>query len=382
MIEHTHPFEPSAPLELRVLAGTLQGSRSVIDAARLVHVGADTASDIVLPEADLEGGSLAFRAVGKGVRVRTLGGTVSAAGASLATGEEIELPLYIPLHLGKAVIALGWPDAPEWTSITLSGGRETAVGTGREAPDKVAADVPSNYLTPSRAAHRWPRWLVMGGGAMTAVSMSVLALAYSVAPPAVSARSQAPQAEAALRAAGFPKLAVQPGNGQDLVVSGYLDTSAQRAQVEQLIKQQPLPSRLSVWVNQDVVAAVLDVFRVNGVAADVAASGPGTVTAVTRVADAGRLEQIKTAARRDVPGLQSLEVRNTPPAPVPEPAPVIDDPGKRVTSIVPGDPAYLVTADGTRYFEGSLLPTGHRVAAIREREVLLERNGTTAPLRF
>jgi type III secretion protein D len=61
---------------------------------------------------------------------------------------------------------------------------------------------------------------------------------------------------------------------------------------------------------------------------------------------------------------------------------VIDDPGKRVTSIVPGDPAYVVTADGTRYFEGALLPTGHRVAAIRDREVLLERNGTKAPLRF
>ena len=87
-------------------------------------------------------------------------------------------------------------------------------------------------------------------------------------------------------------------------------------------------------------------------------------------------------ARRDVPGLSMLEVRNSPPGPLPDPAPVMNDPGKRLSSIVPGDPSYVVTADGTRYFEGALLPTGHRIASIHEREVLLERSGTVTPLRF
>lgn len=379
MTETTHSAELSTPLELRVLAGPLQGSRSVKDAARLVHVGGDVGSDVVLPESDLDGSSLAFRSTANGAGVLALSGAVWAAGRALVIGEEIELPLYVPLRLGRTVVALGLPGASAWDDMPPDGPFADPVSeqqaAARDEQAATGAKLPRN-------SQNWPRWLVMSGGALAAVSVSMLALAYAVVPPAVSAKSQAPQAEAALRAAGFIRLNVQPGNGQELVVSGYLDTLAQRAQVEQLITRQSLPSRLSVWVNQDVAAAVTDVFRVNGVAADVTTSGPGSVMAVTRVADAGRLEQIKTIARRDVPGLQSLEVRNTPPPVVPEPAPVIDDPGKRVTSIVPGDPAYVVTADGTRYFEGALLPTGHRVVAIREREVLLERNGSTAPLRF
>lgn len=382
MTDNTHPSQPPALLELRVLAGTLQGSRSVIDARRLVHVGADTSGDIVLPEAELEGASLTFRAAGKGVFVLASGGSVLAGGKALAADQEAEVPLYTPMHLGKVVIALGRPDASAWDGITLSPSGDTADGTGREDPDQADMGPSSNSPTPTPATHHWPRWLIIGGGALAAVSMMMLALAHSLAPLPVSARSQAAKAEAALHAAGFPKLAVQPGNGQELAVLGYLDTSAQRAQVEQIMTRQPLASRLSVWVNQDLIAAVMDVFRVNGVAAEVSISGPGAVTAVTRVTDAARLEQIKSAARRDVPGLMSLEVRNTPPPVAPDPAPVIDDPGKRVTSIVPGDSAYVVTADGTRYFEGALLPTGHRVAAIRDREVLLERNGTKTALRF
>jgi type III secretion protein D len=49
---------------------------------------------------------------------------------------------------------------------------------------------------------------------------------------------------------------------------------------------------------------------------------------------------------------------------------------------VPGDPAYVVTADGTRYFQGALLPTGHRIAGIEERRVVLELNGVQTPLVF
>ena len=65
---------------------------------------------------------------------------------------------------------------------------------------------------------------------------------------------------------------------------------------------------------------------------------------------------------------------------------VVDDPGKRVAAIVSGNPPevppYLVTADGTRYFEGALLPTGHRIAAIGQHEVLLEKDGARTPLVF
>ena len=85
--------------------------------------------------------------------------------------------------------------------------------------------------------------------------------------------------------------------------------------------------------------------------------------------------------RQDVPGLRSHEVENTVPA-EPVATPVVDDPGKRIASIVPGDVAYVVTVDGTRYFPGALLPSGHRIASITETEVLLEKDGRPSSLRF
>ena len=52
------------------------------------------------------------------------------------------------------------------------------------------------------------------------------------------------------------------------------------------------------------------------------------------------------------------------------------------SAIVPGDPAYVVTADGTRYFTGAVLPTGHRIQAIQANLVQLERDGQISQLTF
>ena len=81
-------------------------------------------------------------------------------------------------------------------------------------------------------------------------------------------------------------------------------------------------------------------------------------------------------------GVKELALRNTAtPLPPPTP-PVVDDPNKRIASLVPGEPAYVVTADGARYFVGALLPSGHRIAQIAAQRVVLERDGQQTNLNF
>jgi len=70
-----------------------------------------------------------------------------------------------------------------------------------------------------------------------------------------------------------------------------------------------------------------------------------------------------------------------PPLPLPMP-PISDDPGKRIASLITSEPAYLVTADGSRYFVGALLPSGHRVARINPGSVTLELHGQQTTLNF
>ena len=70
-----------------------------------------------------------------------------------------------------------------------------------------------------------------------------------------------------------------------------------------------------------------------------------------------------------------MRVDNQPPAPAPGAAPP-DDPAKRLVAVVGDtDSPYFVTADGSRYFSGALLPSGHRVIEIAESAVIVERDG-------
>jgi type III secretion protein D len=118
------------------------------------------------------------------------------------------------------------------------------------------------------------------------------------------------------------------------------------------------------------------------VAVQARVTGPGLVVAEAAERDADRFAKAVEVVRRDVRGLDKLAVENRA-TPLPPPAPPLpDDPGKRIASLVPGEPGYLVTADGSRYFVGAMLPSGHRVTAIAQQRVTLERDGQSQTLNF
>lgn len=346
-------------LELQVLQGEQQGARIVLPEGRPVTVSGAFDSDVVLRGEGLLDRRVALTARDGLLDVQVLQGEVECNGRRLAAGERATVPLGTPLALGGTHIGV----------------------VGEAAPATAAAPAVMPAPAPQAAASPWSRRLGLGGIALAAVSVGVLAFAYGAAPARPGVEERATRAEALLRGAGLAGLTVRAQRDGTLRIDGTLETQAQRAQAEQLLAGERLHATWQVFVNEQVAAAVQDVFRANGVSARVEAVGPGAMRALTAVADAAALEPLRATARRDVPGLAALEIRNDPhPAPI---APVaIDDPGKRVASIVPGDPPYVVTVDGTRYFEGALLPTGHRIAGIGERQVVLEINGVKTPLVF
>ena len=95
--------------------------------------------------------------------------------------------------------------------------------------------------------------------------------------------------------------------------------------------------------------------------------GHGAFGDVHHAVAAGQ-QRAEQAARRDVAGLSALQVDNQPRGRANARAALPDDPGKRVT------------ADGSRYFVGALLPSGHRVMHIAERAVTIERHGQLSKL--
>lgn len=352
--------------ELHVLEGEQQGARTVLPRGQRIIIGGAFDGDVVLRGAGVLGQRIALVADGAALQLQVIEGEIEAGGRRLAAGQSVQLPLDTPVSVGGS-----------------------RIGVVR-VPEPAAADVPAFEDTSPAVAQlprtvtlrTWSRRLAGGGAALAAISIGVLAFAYSVAPQPPTAAQQARRAEALLHGAGLQRLAVSAASNGELRIDGYLETTAQRAKAEQIVAGEGLVPRWQVFVNENVASAVQDVFRTHGVAARVEAVGPGAMRVDTTVADPRVLETIRSSARRDVPGLAALELRNDPLPAQGAPTPAIEDPGKRVASIAPGDPPYVVTVDGTRYFEGALLPTGHRIAGIEEHRVVLDFNGVRTALVF
>lgn len=358
---------PAADHELRVLAGEQCGASVALQPGRVYRVGHGAGCDVRLrggtaagaPDADV---GAELRLDEQGVEWHALGDGLAVDGKELPAGSRRHLPWLCAVTLAGTPLAVGPRGSAGWAP--LFGGTGTA-------PAAVAP------LRPGR----WGRWLVTSGAAVVAASLSMWALAVVITPAPPSLEQRAQRAEALLRSAGFIAVTVGVQEGQ-VVVDGYLDTDAQRTRAEQMLAGQGLAPQMRVWVNQIVTRAVQDVYRVNGVQAEVQAIGPGAMRVRTALIDPAPLQQIEQKVRRDVHGLNRLEAHNAPPPQQPSPIPALDNPGKRVASIVAGALPYVVTADGTRYFVGAMLPTGHRILGIDGSRVDLEREGQTSALVF
>lgn len=368
--------------ELRVLDGPQRGALLSLVPGGHYTLGSDWNADIVLrpagaadAEAAAEAATASISLQAAGLLLSAQAGSVSADGRALAPGESAFVPWMQVWQVGDSQLAAG-PPGP-WAD-------PEAADAAHAAPAATAAAAAGPAKAP--AAQRvlgWGRRLATTGAAVVAASLSMWAIATAIAPQAPRPEALAQRAQASLHAAGMTAVTVTAQAGvSDPVVEGYLDTHAQRSRAEQLLAAQGLRPRFAVWVNESLAQAVQDVYRVQGVSAQVQTAGPGRVLVTTALSDPTPLAALERAVRRDVQGLNQLDVRNTAPPTAPSPVPAMDDPGKRVSSIVAGAEPYVVTQDGTRYFIGALLPTGHRILAISDGRVELEREGQSVNLVF
>ncbi|MFT3778971.1 MAG: hypothetical protein QM772_11970 [Ottowia sp.] len=366
-------MKPALIYELRVLSGEQRGASSAVRPGDTLRLGRDWSNDVVLRDAGDGNAALRLDADGQ-LLLNVDGGQCQVGGAALAAGEHTALALYTPFTVGGTRMAVGRIGAPQWAALF----EEPAPVAASASPSAAEAAEPA--AAPARRRIDWVRRLLTGGAALVAASAGALTLAWAMGPASLSPAQQAEHLRQTLAHLGFGALHVESREGQ-LVVTGHLDTQAQRTRLEQALAGQT-PARVAVWVNEQVTAAVGDVYRLNGIAAEVRGAGPGVVHVQTREGDVEALNKVQAVARRDVPGLQQLVPLNEPPPAGPRPEATVTDPGKRVAAIVPGEPAYVVTADGTRYFEGAMLPTGHRILSILSDRVQIERDGVPGTLNF
>jgi len=370
-----------AAYELRVLNGEQRGAASAVRLGHALRMGRDWSNDVVLQQAGDSAALLSVDANGLLTLNAEAGPCLLDGGAALQAGEHARLAPYTPFTLGGVRMAVGRIGAPQWAMLFDDAGAGAA--SGAPASAATPAQAPAGTGLPVPPAARRPNWVrrfLLGGAALVGASVGTLTLALAITPASVSLPEQAEHLRQSLTHSGFGALHVEVRDNE-LLVTGHLDSLTQRSELERALTQQT-PARLAVWINDQVTASVGEVYRLNGIAAEVRGNGPGVVQVRTHEANTVALEKVQAVARRDVPGLVQLEPVNDPPPSPPPPETTPNDPGKRLAAIVPGDPAYVVTVDNTRYFEGAMLPTGHRIVSILSDHIQIERNGEVSDLKF
>ena len=367
-------MKPSLLYELRVLNGEQRGASSAVHPGDALRIGREWSNDVVVQGAGHSAANLLLQADGS-LALGVDAGDCSVNGAAVPAGEPVTVGLYTPFMVGDTCMAVGRVGAPQWATLFDDGPAEAAPEAEALAPIEI---------TPAPATKRlrggWAQRLLTGGAALVAVSACALTMAWAMGPGTLKPAEQVQHMRQTLAHLGYGMLDAEYRDGQ-LVVTGHLDTLAQRSKLEQALASQS-QARVAVTVNEQVTAAVAEVYRLNGLSAEVKSTGPGVVQVHTREANQAELERVQALAKRDVAGLSLIVASNDAPPTAPRANATVTDPGKRVAAIVPGEPAYVVTADGTRYFEGAVLPTGHRVLAILSDRVQIELDGTTSTLNF
>ncbi len=342
-----------SPASLTVTAGLHQGARVELVLDRLLLIGGDPNCDVVLADPGLAGQQLALLAQAGSLTLRALADGIQLDGKSLAAGASVELPtstgvslpggVTLQLKRRKAVARrskYGWRIALTLLAALLLGSGLTAIAARDELPSASEQKTPR---TPAQILQR-------------------LGLSDQVQ----------------LRAAG---------NGWYL--SGVVANEAMLDRLRRDIGELAAPTTLAVTTAPQLVTEVAALLRLKGISAAPRYLGQGVVaTDGDKLAPALR-QSLAATARRDIRGLSELRFDGPqPPRPAAE-TPVIGNAGsavdpdaKRVVSVVDGLESYVVTADGSRYFEGAWLPSGHRVARIADGKVWLAQGKRTVELAF
>ena len=168
-------------------------------------------------------------------------------------------------------------------------------------------------------------------------------------------------------------------------LSGYISTNAQLNTLKQQLANNSINAKQDIVTSDSLVAAAQDIFRVNAIDADITTTSPGIIEIVSYANDTDKVRKIENEINDSLRLKEAVAITNQ--APIiyenkePRQIPVFDD-QKRITLVVAGDEGYVMTADESRYFIGSTLPSGHQITKITGSQVHITKQDESITLNF
>lgn len=372
-------------MEMRVMSGLHRGARVPLQRPGLIVLGSSDDCDLVLMDAGVAPRHAAITLHEQDIVVRALESRVDLDSRPIAAGEASSLLALKPLIIGGATVMIGGSSELEAIAQAEEAGVEPAppLVDVDDQTDGVEAPVePPPQVARNRAIAK----VLLGAAVATFFTIAAVSVSSNI-----SARKKTPEQKIAqiLEELHLKNdITVSTSEEGVLSLKGTAPDDAVHSKLVQRLNTEGLAPALRISVGERLAAAVKDVFRVNGLDVETEYTAAGVVLVSGLRGPARQYAKVVKHAMQDVSGLSAVRILPG----KPEKGSLIladhgalnhvDSAGKRVVSVVDSAPAYIVTADGARYFIGSLLPQGHRVLAIDGTAVTLERDGEKLVMTF
>jgi type III secretion protein D len=339
--------------EFRIISGTHRDATFLIGPDDLLVIGAEASCDICLSDAGVMPRHAAISLRNGCPSIRRLDGPLDVDGRTIAAA------VRVPLE-GECVITLGV------SSVKLQ-----LIGPGSARPA---------VATPEKPASKgmgWRFWIL--ALAILAIGATVTGLnghENAAAPHAEPAREPDIAAvQAMLQREALSDDVRVSSTSYGMVLNGVID-EALAARLNSATAKLHAPIINATVSSEELLEQVRDVFRVQGYEANVTYLGQRRVQVANLDERNERVRLAAARARSDVSQLAELSFSDSGAAVPPEHAPPYPARStERLSVRIDGETAYLATTGGARYFEGSVLASGHTVRRITPNAVQVERDG-------
>jgi type III secretion protein D len=371
--------------------GENAGGFCSLEERKTYFLGSHEECDIILGDADIEPQHAALTVTDDGVCWRSVQGSLTYKEQTLNRGNFATWPVNAEIQICSAKIRIE-PKAKSFTKKHASNDSHTKSASATASLE----GIPKRSVSLKRKA------------AISAALFSCVLFASMFIHSQVNLESQSKSADLnlsktleeriseMLKDIGKSELSLNLENDK-AIVSGYVNTREDLTKLKDRFRLEQIAVSLQVLTGEDLSASVQDVMRMHGIIVQTGYEGEGVVK-VNGLKDSGKkFETAVRASLENVSGLkritlgesdfQSAQVatkKEEAPSSSNSPMVLSDASGgpKRVTALVAGDSPFVMTADGTRYFEGALLPMGHKLVQIRDKEIVVERDGQSQVIAF
>jgi type III secretion protein D len=379
-------------LVLRVLAGRQNGAEYRLMSGLSVTIGHSFNHDVVLRGPDTQGLSLELMLTDLVAQLKVVSGQVQLLGRPMTAGDSAQLPAFVPVSFGETCFAIGDAQSERWSEAAAIFEAPVAATQNPEAiSDEAAAaltpaPVPrtksvdnaiqhfASHFQPAISAlaldRRWPLY-----AGVAALLLLIAAISGPVGQFIESNNTSPAAIETKLARAGFKDVkAIDSGSGK-IILRGLLRNDAELSRLRIFASDKLDGIEINVRTLDELAAAATGILSGQSVDAEAKPARGNSLLISSEYLPRDRQDELIAMIKKDIPQISNVYFQ------------IVGERGDKdlqyffssgeygLASFIDGDPAYIKTADGTRWFKGAVLPTGHNITDIGSGRVQFERNG-------